>query len=256
MGVHTYYLPRLGGKVKMSGKKAYRPGGSGNSKGQPPKAGPGRGKTPAKPSNPRAVLDHYSLQAQKEGYPARSVYKLQEIQDRFQVFPREGRILDVGAAPGSWSLYVLRNTGPGAVLAAVDLKPLAAAGEDPRFHFIQGDFFAPENLEAVLGWGPYDTILSDAAPATTGNRTVDTSRSAGLVEGILYQARNLLKPGGNLVVKLFLGGEEQNLAAFFRESFRTVKMFKPKACRKESFETFLIGLDFHPPEISSPKGVY
>jgi 23S rRNA (uridine2552-2'-O)-methyltransferase len=239
----------------MSGKKGPRPGGSGNRKNQASKAAPGRAKGPAKPSNPRAVLDHYSLQAQKEGYPARSVYKLQEIQERFQVFPREGRILDVGAAPGSWSLFVLRNTGPGAVLAAVDLKPLANAGEDPRFHFIQGDFFAPENLNAFLGWGPYDTVLSDAAPATTGNRTVDTSRSAGLVEGILYQARNLLRPGGNLVVKLFLGGEEQNLAALFRQNFRTVKMFKPKACRKESFETFLIGLDYHPPENCEEEGL-
>ena len=201
----------------MSGKKAYRPGGSGNSKGQPPKAGPGRGKTPAKPSNPRAVLDHYSLQAQKEGYPARSVYKLQEIQDRFQVFPREGRILDVGAAPGSWSLYVLRNTGPGAVLAAVDLKPLAAAGEDPRFHFIQGDFFAPENLEAFLGWGPYDTILSDAAPATTGNRTVDTSRSW------------LTKSVAALRSHAFIVSGVHWLSSFSAERSRTWRPFSGKA---------------------------
>lgn len=232
------------GKVKMPAKKGPKSGDR-RGKNSPAK---GTGKpAKGKVSNPRAVLDHYSLQAQREGYPARSVYKLEEIQKKYQVFPRDGRVLDVGAAPGSWSLYILRNLAPTGLLAAVDLKPLALEEGDERYHFLLGDFFADENLKALQGWGPYDAVLSDAAPATTGNRTVDTGRSAALVEGILYQARKLLKPGGNLVVKIFLGGEEQSLLAQFRENFAAARMFKPKACRKESFETFLIGQGFKPP---------
>ncbi len=235
------------GKVKMPAKKGHKSGdrrgkntqSQGKSKGKPMKG---------KVSNARAVLDHYSLQAQREGYPARSVYKLEEIQQKYKVFPREGKVLDVGAAPGSWSLYILRNLSPKGLLAAVDLKPLNLKEEnDPRYHFLQGDFFDDENLKALQGWGPYDAVLSDAAPATTGNRTVDTGRSASLVEGILYQARKLLKPGGNLVVKIFLGGEEQSLLSQFKDNFSSARMFKPKACRKESFETFLIGQGFKPP---------
>lgn len=244
------------GKVNMPAKKGskstgpHRKGGSSRNSGASAaksKGGNKNHKNPNPPkgsvSNKRAILDHYSLQAQKEGYPARSVYKLEEIQKKFNIFPREGRIMDVGAAPGSWSLYILRNTGPKGVLAAVDLKPVTI-DDDPRFHFLAGDFFDDANLASFAEWGPYDAILSDAAPATTGNRTIDTGTSAALVEGILFQAQKLLKLGGNFVVKIFQGGDEQAIMAQMRECFESARMFKPKACRKESFETYLVGLKF------------
>ena len=201
-------------------------------------------------SSTRATLDHYSLKAQKEGYPARSVYKLEEIQEKYAVLPRGGRILDIGASPGSWSLFILRNFLGSGFLAAVDLKPLGMQETpDPeRFFFVQGDFFDPAVLGELKSRGPFDAVVSDAAPDTTGNRTVDTGRSASLVEGILALARELLVPGGTLTVKVFQGGEEQKLLARFRESFDAARMFKPRACRKDSFETYLIGTGFRKTE--------
>lgn len=194
-------------------------------------------------ANHRFVSDHHTLKAKKEGYPARSVYKLEEIQGKYRIFPRDGRVLDVGAAPGSWSLYILRNLSPEGFLAAVDLGPLSLKDEfDPRYRFLQGDFF--DSLVTLRKWGSYDAVLSDAAPSTSGNRIVDTSRSASLAEGIFLQAPGLLKPRGNLVVKIFLGGQEQELLARFRRAFDFAGMFKPKACRKDSFEAYLIGRGF------------
>lgn len=197
-----------------------------------------------KSSNPRAELDHYSLRAKQEGYPARSVYKLQEIQERFSLISPRGRILDIGAAPGSWSLYILRQLS-GGNLTALDLKPLALPGVPPEnFHFIQGDFFSPEVRREILERGPYDTVLSDAAPDTTGNRVLDTGRSAALAEGILAIAGEILRPGGSLAFKIFQGGEEARLLGEMRRLFSAARALKPKACRKDSFETYLIGTGY------------
>ncbi len=207
----------------------------------------GKGKQGA---SSRASADYYTLKAQKEGYPARSVYKLEEIQNRFNVFPSSGRILDIGAAPGSWSLFILRILAGKGNLVAIDLKPLNLPDIPENYFFILGDFFSPDNVKILKERGPYDAVVSDAAPDTTGNRTVDTGRSAALVESILFQASDLLKLGGSLTVKLFQGGEEQQLLAQFRKSFKIARMFKPKACRKDSFESFLIGTGFKGTESS------
>jgi len=198
----------------------------------------------------RTAVDHYTLQAQKEGYPARSVYKLEEIQKRFAVLPADGHILDIGAAPGSWSLYILRNFLNRGTLCAVDLKPLALEETPDNFIFLQGDFFDPAVLERLKSRGPFDAVLSDAAPDTTGNRTVDTGRSAALAEGILDLAGAILVPGGSLTIKIFQGSGEQMLLSLFRKYFSGAWMFKPKACRKESFETYLVGTGFK----SAPEG--
>ena len=194
--------------------------------------------------------DHWSLRAQKEGYPARSVYKLKEIDEKFGLLRRHAaplKVLDLGAAPGSWSLYVLRKMGGGADLAAADLAPLSRRydrdlfGGD-NFHFVLGDITAAEVREALLARGPFGLILSDAAPATTGSRGVDTFRSLGLAETALEYAASSLEAGGNLVVKVFQGGETQKILRRIRELFKAGKSFKPRACRPGSFETYYIGL--------------
>jgi 23S rRNA (uridine2552-2'-O)-methyltransferase len=197
--------------------------------------------------------DHWSIKAQKEGYPARSVYKLQEIDEKFGLF-RGGarRVLDLGAAPGSWSLYVLRRFGTGAkgggvFLAAADLAPLSrrfdgGLFDKDNFFFVQGDITAPEVRESLLSRGPYTAIISDAAPATTGNRSVDTLRSLALAEEVLAYADTALAPGGSLAVKVFQGGDTADLLRLIRERFTTAKSFKPAACRRESFETYYLGL--------------
>jgi 23S rRNA (uridine2552-2'-O)-methyltransferase len=205
--------------------------------------------------------DFWALKAQKESYPARSVYKLRELDEKFALLPRaeklrgrgnsdgpEFRVLDLGAAPGSWSLYVLRTLGEKCFLAASDLAPLSRQydrglfGGD-NFLFIQGDITSAETRDALLVRGPYDLLLSDAAPSTTGSRQVDTLRSLALVEAALDYAETALAKGGNLAVKVFQGGDTASLLKRIRELFKTGKSFKPQACRRESFETYYIGLD-------------
>ena len=104
-----------------------------------------------------------------------------------------------------------------------------------------GDAFDPKNTEKIAAAGPYDTVLSDAAPATTGNRTVDAGASFEIVEQVVTLAQTILKKGGSLVVKVFQGGDEKEIFDRMKEMFEIVKSFKPEACRKISFETYFIG---------------
>jgi 23S rRNA (uridine2552-2'-O)-methyltransferase len=200
-------------------------------------------------------LDFWSIKAQKEGYPARSVYKLIEIDGKFGLFGKTppGRILDLGAAPGSWSLYILRrfkplsDAGEPPFLTAVDLQNLSRRFDKglfdrKDFFFIRGDFTSAEVRDTVSSRGPYTVLLSDAAPATTGNRTVDTARSLALAEQVLVYADSVLAPGGSLVMKVFQGSGAEDLPARLGECFTGVRSFKPKACRSDSFETYFLGL--------------
>ena len=211
-------------------------------------------------------LDHWSVKAQKEGYPARSVYKLKEMDEKFGLIRRSRssfRALDLGAAPGSWSLYILRklagfNSRPPVTpkqavlggepsLVSIDLVPLSrqydhGLFDKPDFFFMQGDFTQSPTREAVLSRGPYSLLVSDAAPATTGNRSVDTSRSLDLAETALNYAEAILAKGGNFVVKVFQGGDTVDLLKKIRSIFETGKSFKPQASRSESFETYYLGL--------------
>jgi 23S rRNA (uridine2552-2'-O)-methyltransferase len=201
---------------------------------------------PKQSSGKRSTPDHFTLRAKKEGYPARSVYKLEELNIKFRLFGNDSKILDIGAAPGSWSMYCLRKLGKNGFLAAIDLQDLTIKKDDKRLFFIKGDFFDKKNLTALLEKGPYKAVISDAAPSTTGNRTVDTGRSFSLAAGIIEIADKMLAPGGNLAIKIFQGGDEKELVGMLANSFKTAKVFKPKACRKESFETYIVGLDFTP----------
>lgn len=123
---------------------------------------------------------------------------------------------------------------------AVDLRPMNVRGAT----CVQGDFTAPETAAAIEADAPFDLLLSDAAPATTGNRVVDTGRSEALVESILAQLPHWLSPGGNLVCKLFQGGGEQPLLRRLREEFTAAHLYRPEAVRKESFEAYLVGLGY------------
>jgi 23S rRNA (uridine2552-2'-O)-methyltransferase len=195
-------------------------------------------------SKKRVVADHYTLRAKKEGYPARSVYKLEEIEQKYSVIdPRKG-VLDVGAAPGSWSLFVsrlIKRKGAAPRIVAVDLKEMEVpAGSG--ISVLTGDAFTPDMKKELTRLGPFGTILSDAAPSTTGNRTVDTGRSFALAESVISLAEELLEVEGNLVIKIFQGGDEKLLQERIRQTYRQARILKPKACRKDSFETYLIGL--------------
>ena len=192
----------------------------------------------------KRVSDHLTQKAKALGYPARSVFKLEEIDRKFRVL-KGPNILDIGAAPGSWALYCL-NKKKGRV-TAVDLQSIAIG--HPDLSVIQGDIFDEEIQERLREIGPFPTIISDAAPATTGNRSVDTARSRDLVEGIIAFSMEQLKKGGNLVVKIFQGGGEKELLALLGRRFSRAKAFKPQASRKESFEIFLVATGFLGSEI-------
>jgi 23S rRNA (uridine2552-2'-O)-methyltransferase len=194
--------------------------------------------------------DYWSLRARQEGYPARSVYKLQETAEKFGLFrspPQTWRVLDLGAAPGSWSLFVLRKLEGRGQLTSADRAPLSrqydrGLFDGDNFRFVLGDITARETREALLACGPFSLIISDAAPETTGNRSVDTPRSLGLAEAVLGYAETALVKGGNLVVKVFQGGETQELLRRLKAMFSSGKSFKPSSCRPGSFETYYIGL--------------
>jgi 23S rRNA (uridine2552-2'-O)-methyltransferase len=200
--------------------------------------------------------DYWQLKARQEGYPARSVYKLKEMDEKFGLLKisRGGnaafRVLDLGAAPGSWSLYVLRKMAGNGFLAAADLAPLSrqydrGLFDQKNFFFIQGDITDPAVREAVLSQGPYSLVISDAAPATSGNRSIDAARSLELAETAASYAEKALAKNGNLAIKVFQGGDTAELLKQLKTIFTSAKSFKPQACRGESFETYYIGLGKH-----------
>lgn len=188
--------------------------------------------------------DYWSKKAFSENYPARSVYKLQEMNNKFGLFTPESNVLDLGAAPGSWTVFILRFLNSKGTLTAVDLKPLDEEIYDERLVFFQGDMYDKTIISEVKKRGSYDCIVCDAAPSTTGNKTVDTARSQGLVELAFFYAETQLKKGGNFAVKIFQNGSQQEFLNKMRTKFKTAKAFKPEACRASSVETYLIASDF------------
>ena len=186
--------------------------------------------------------DFWSKKAFSEGYPARSVYKLQEIDQKFGMIKKNYKVLDLGAAPGSWTTFLLRTMEGSGKVVSCDLNPLSKSVKGDNLVFIQGDLQQKEIVDKIKTEGPFDLVVCDAAPLTTGNRVVDTARSTGLVKMAIWYAETMLKTGGNFAVKIFQNGDQQALLKAMREVFTNAKGFKPVACRSESFETYLIGL--------------
>ena len=195
------------------------------------------------PSNSYEKPDYWSKKAFSEGYPARSVYKMQEIDKKFGMIKKNYKVLDLGAAPGSWTVFVLRELAGTGHVTSIDLNPLAKNVKSDNLTFIQGDLCSDEIRKEALELGPYNLVICDAAPPTTGNRVIDTARSSGLVELAIYYAETMLKQGGNFAVKIFQGGDQQQFLKKMRTIFAEAKGFKPVACRSESFETYLIGIN-------------
>ena len=195
------------------------------------------------PANSYEKPDYWSKKAFSEGYPARSVYKLQEIDDKFGMIKKNFTILDLGAAPGSWTTFLLRKLDGSGKVVSCDLNPLAKSVKGDNLVFIQGDLNAAEIRKQITENGPYDLVVCGAAPLTTGNKMVDTARSTQLVEMAVWYAQAMLKKGGNFAVKIFQNGSQQEILKNMREIFTSAKGFKPEACRSESYETYLIGIN-------------
>ena len=194
------------------------------------------------PQNVYKKADIWSKKAFESGYPARSVWKLEELDKKFSLFKGCGAVLDLGAAPGSWTMYALERCGKGGRVVAVDISPLSERVSSERLALIQGDMTSSEVRQAVAELGPYSLVLCDAAPATTGNRTVDTVASEALAEAALSYAEEMLKQGGNFAVKVFQGGGERLLMQKMRSLFSVAKAFKPEASRARSFEVYAVGV--------------
>jgi 23S rRNA (uridine2552-2'-O)-methyltransferase len=186
--------------------------------------------------------DFWAQKAKKDGYPARSVYKLMELDKKFKLIKANARILDIGAAPGSWSLWVLERLDGKGFLSAVDLQPLRIDSARDNLFFVQGDLYDPAVKAAIAAHGPYDLVMSDAAPGTSGNKGLDTDRSEAIVEAVLDYASEFLRPGGHVVAKLFIGGGQREILDRIKKEYDTARAFKPESCRSESFETYVLGL--------------
>lgn len=189
--------------------------------------------------------DHYFKRAKAENYPARSVYKLQELDDKFALLKPGLKVLDLGAAPGSWSLYAAKKIGATGRVLALDIQTTEQAFPD-NVQFLVHDAF--EDSEALLAVMepllPFDFVMSDMAPRTTGVKFTDQARSLELCERARDVALRRLAPGGDFVAKIFEGPDAKSFQDSLKPYFEKVRGFKPKSSRSESKETFILGLGF------------
>jgi 23S rRNA (uridine2552-2'-O)-methyltransferase len=183
--------------------------------------------------------DHFTRRAQREGYAARSVYKLQEMQKKWKLLAKGQRVLDLGCAPGSWSRYAHEQIGFGGTLVGVDIQEVA--GFPGLFLQTSIEDVLVDEMLGHLG-GPADLVMSDMAPNTMGNKFTDHLRQIALIEAGRDLALSILKPGGNFVAKVFEGREAQSFVQSLRAEFKTVKRIKPKATRDRSVEFFVAGI--------------
>ncbi len=190
------------------------------------------------------INDPYVQRAKAEGYRSRAAYKLLELDKKDRLLVPGQLVLDLGAAPGSWSQVVVAKLGSKGRVVAVDLLPMEALA---GVHFVQGDFREQEVLDAllaVLAGRKADLVISDLAPNISGIGVSDQARSMYLCELALEFSRQCLKPGGSLLVKTFQGAGFTEFLAGMRKSFVKVGSRKPEASRGRSSEMYLLGKGF------------
>lgn len=185
--------------------------------------------------------DHHFYRAKREGFLARSVYKLEEMDRRFGLLRRGDRVIDLGAAPGSWSQYAAQAVGPTGFVTGIDLERVDLSL--PNAEFLQVGIEAWLET-AQLAPRTAQVVLSDMAPKTTGIRATDQARSMALCELALHTARQVLVPGGRFACKLFEGEGVQELRQQLRASFLKIETLRPDATRTRSMEVYLVGLGF------------
>ena len=186
----------------------------------------------------KELHDHFFRKAQRESYRSRAAYKLIEIDDKRRILGKGDRVVDCGAAPGSWLQVASSRVGPRGTVLGIDLKPIASQGLAPNVTLVEGDVMSTD-VPSLLG-GKADSILSDMAPDTTGTPSADQFRSARLCDELLDRLPFWLKTGGACVMKVFEGEAYPELVRRASSSFERAKGFKPAASRSESVEIFLI----------------
>lgn len=191
----------------------------------------------------RKLHDRFFKQAKRDGYLARSVYKLAELDRKYRLFRPGAAVLDLGASPGSWLEYVIEKIGPQGIACAVDLKVIDKKFKD-KAHFKKINVMEMRGDEFAEVTNRFDAVLSDMAPNTSGIKIVDQAKSLELVECAHRLACQLLRPGGHFVCKIFSSPELDGFHRQVAETFREARIRKPEACRSESIETYVVGLGF------------
>ena len=178
--------------------------------------------------------------AKQQGYPARSVFKLDEIDRRVNLLRAGQRVVDLGAAPGSWSMYASQKVGPKGEVLAIDLQAIQQQFL-PNVRVIQGDV---RELALELGRTEqdFDVVLSDMAPSTTGSKVADQAGSFELFMAALEVAALLGKPGSSFVAKLFMGPDFESAKRAVTEAYAESKTIRPRGTRQNSSEVFVVGL--------------
>lgn len=190
--------------------------------------------------------EHYYRQAKKEGYRARSAFKLKQIQDKFRILKPGYTVIDLGAAPGGWCQVAKEMVGRAGKVIGVDISPMK---ELEGVTFLQGDMtdeYTLNKLKELMNDKKADVILSDMSPNISGNYSVDQARSIYLCEQALKTCNELLKPGGNFVCKVFVGEDLKEFLNKINKQFEFVKQFSPPASRKTSSENYIIAKLFKP----------
>ncbi|MBA3501827.1 MAG: RlmE family RNA methyltransferase [Myxococcota bacterium] len=186
--------------------------------------------------------DRFHQKAKREGFLARAVYKLEEIDAKHHLFKPGDRVLDLGCAPGSWLQYARTKVGDRGVLVGLDREPLKSGPMGARIEV--GDVLTIDAAKLKGDCAAFDVVLSDMAPDTSGIRSMDQARSEALFERALELATLLLAPGGHFVGKLFQGPEFKKLIEQVRAKFETAKTAKPESSRQMSIEQYVIGKGF------------
>ncbi len=191
-----------------------------------------------------ARRDHYRRLAKKEGYRSRAAYKLIEIDEKFGVLKKGYVVIDFGAAPGGWLQVASKRVGPSGLVIGVDLKEIKPLSENVKL--LKSDVMDEGISSLLLSMMPRkaDLILSDLSPKISGIWSVDHLRQIELCERVLELSQTLLRKNGSMVMKLFEGEQVRDFVGRVRRAFRTVRLFKPKASRKESSEIYLVSLGF------------
>jgi 23S rRNA (uridine2552-2'-O)-methyltransferase len=196
----------------------------------------------SKLNDPRHRHDKYFKKAREQGFAARSVFKLEEIDRKLKLLRTGDRVLDLGCRPGSWMQYAVATVGPRGAVVGIDRDPLPAPIAGTRV--LVGDLFKVSDAELLGTLPAFDVVLSDMAPDTTGVRATDQARSAALFEEALARAERLLAPGGSFVGKIFQGPDLQGLRQRMAARFAEVRLIKPDSSRAQSIEIYLAGRTF------------
>ena len=184
--------------------------------------------------------DVFHRRARKEGFAARSIYKLEEIDKKHHLLKAGQRVLDLGCRPGSWLQYAAKIVGPRGALVGLDREAIDLAL--PKARIVVGDVFEVTAQDLKGNLGGFDVVLSDMAPDTSGVRSLDQARSEALFERALEIAEETLSPNGSFVGKLFQGPEMRNLVARCRKGWDKVHTMKPKGSRPDSIELYIVAL--------------